>query len=668
MSGTKSGNGSASAARPSDPKRDDDDDAIEVDLIPGASSAARDDAGQSATGATPPSPTSSRAATVDPKERRMAKLRHRAKTMDPPVLSFYGAQPVPLPQRFASIKQKLVTGHEEALQASWTRLIAALREETAFIAEHGTKLIPAIAFDDIGDRAAVDAFKASLKRFGVGIVRGVVAQENIDRWLAETQRYLETKHDIKSPTMQDPTCFDFFWSPAQVRARAHPHVLQAMKFAMSLWDTNDDDRMATRFPISYADRIRIHVPGAEPSAEEAAEAAATSGTLIAQIDAGSLERWEPDGYGRGGTYDRVFAGDWETYDPWDPTGRITASTDLYNGAGACSIFRMFQGILPLTAIRPGMVRLLPSPKLAAAYFLLRPFFSPKNPPPELREDAPPEEWQAFLAPENWELDKEQTTIIHGAVPGHAQRVTELWHPHLNLKESLVTPPELHPGDYIIWHCDTPYTIASGPTPSQPASPTATGASASANEPPAAGANSDPVLPDLMDKSGPPLMVYAPTCPLTQTNALYLARQRKAFLRGHPGPDFDLTGSGLGSEAPHLGRLGESEIREEGGVQGLRAMGMAPWDLTRIDPIVASPKLAKADIKDGATPASAGKTAGGDDSADKMDVDPAEDAAVDESKPSQAEAELVRLANIILFPDKYEFYMPTRVSTPDGKAA
>jgi hypothetical protein len=155
------------------------------------------------------------------------------------------------------------------------------------------------------------------------------------------------------------------------------------------------------------------------------------------------------------------------------------------------------------------------------------------------------------------------------------------------------------------------------------------------------------------------MVYAPACPLTQTNALYLARQRKAFQRGHPGPDFDTTGTGLGTEAPHVGRLGEKEIREVGGVEGLRAMGLAPWD---------------SGSSSSKKKAAAAETSGGD----KMDVDegdgdaekPVSSSASSISGPpgpalSPAESELVRLANIILFPDKYEFYMATRHSTPDG---
>ncbi|EJT71060.1 hypothetical protein GGTG_12081 [Gaeumannomyces tritici R3-111a-1] len=695
------------------------------------------------------------------KERRLAKLRRRAakKAMEPPVLSFYGAKPVPLPSRFATVKRNLIDGHEDAVAASWGRLLDALGREMAAIRAKSSSLelmMGAIDFADIDQPARVAEFSALLKRFGVGVVRGVVPQSDTKRWVDETRRYLETKHDIKPPPPQDPTCFDFFWTPAQIRARAHPHVLRAMKFAMSLWDCESDDRMATRFPINYADRLRIHVnihaatsspsdptpaapmslsspagPAAgtakEPPSDREGSSAATpdpaatgkksngagagagsssspvqpeahvvevaaaaaaasaavaaaataSGTqpIIAQVDGGSLERWEPDGYGRSGTYDSIFRGDWESYDPWDPTGRISATSDLYNGAGACSIFRMFQGLVALTQVQPGMIRLLPSPKLVTAYFLLRPFFSPKTPPPPPGNQEGPE-WDAFLAADNWVLDKEQSTIIHGAVPGHAQRVTELWHPHLDLKRTLVTPPNLQAGDYIIWHCETAYTITSS-IDSRPSTPGGAGGEAADKAAASLAATAAAAAAAVAAAVDAPrherFMVYAPACPLTQTNALYLARQRKAFQRGHPGPDFDTTGTGLGTEAPHIDRLGEKEIRDVGGVEALRAMGLAPWDSgTGSSRKRKATEPAPGDSMD----VDSAKKAE-DEPAVKMEVDePAEEKPVSSSASSSssagtplalspAEAELVRLANIILFPDKYEFYMATRHSTPDG---
>ncbi|EFQ35501.1 hypothetical protein CGRA01v4_00033 [Colletotrichum graminicola] len=541
------------------------------------------------------------------------------KSMEPPVVSFYGAEPIPLPSRFAGVKKRLIAGHEAAVEASWRRLLDALRTEIADIQDRGSELIPSINFTDINDPVRVEAFAHRLRRYGVAVIRGVVSPNDARGWVQETHEYLDKNREFKPPALHDPTCIDLFWTPVQVRARAHPNMLRAQKFAMSFWESTDDLHI-TRAPVSYADRLRIHNDklGAvgQRSGNSAADSlsATASSTVIAQIDSGSLERWEPDGYGRGGTYEAVFRGDWESYDPWDPAGRVGATTDLYNGEGACSVFRMFQGILALTKVEQGMVRVLPSPKLVAAYFLLRPFFSPKRGPPEQPDGGKADQWAAYLDASNWALDPEPNTIIHGAVPGHAQRLTERWHPHLHLRRSLVSLPSLRAGDYVIWHCDQAYSIITGGT--------------RLGVPQALQNESNELS----------LLTYTPVCPLTQTNALFLARQRKAFQTGQPGPDFDTLG-GLGSEASHQDRPGAREVEEYGGVDGLRAMGLAPYD---VEPAGAPPKHA-----------------------DAMDVDNEDNEGVRNRTKTEAETELLRLANIILFPSRYDFYIPTSGTRGSG---
>ncbi|KAK2041723.1 hypothetical protein LZ31DRAFT_383670 [Colletotrichum somersetense] len=482
-----------------------------------------------------PAPAAAAAAAASAVAAAAASRKVFPKSMEPPVVSFYGAEPIPLPSRFAGVKKRLIAGHEAAVEASWHRLLDALRTEIAEIQDRGSELIPSINFTDINDPVRVEAFAHRLRRYGVAVIRGVVSPADARSWVQETHEYLDKNREFKPPALHDPTCIDLFWTPVQVRARAHPNMLRAQKFAMSFWESTDDLHI-TRAPVSYADRLRIHndklgAVGQQQSGNSAADSLITtaSSTVIAQIDSGSLERWEPDGYGRGGTYEAVFRGDWESYDPWDPAGRVGATTDLYNGEGACSIFRMFQGILALTKVEQGMVRVLPSPKLVAAYFLLRPFFSPRRGPPEQPDGGKADQWAAYLDASNWALDPEPNTIIHGAVPGHAQRLTERWHPHLHLRRSLVSLPSLQAGDYVIWHCDQAYSIITGGT--------------RLGVPQALQQNESNELS---------LLTYTPVCPLTQTNALFLARQRKAFQTGQPGPDFD-TLSGLGSEASHQDR-------------------------------------------------------------------------------------------------------------------
>ncbi|OAQ82485.1 hypothetical protein VFPBJ_05069 [Purpureocillium lilacinum] len=541
-------------------------------------------------------------------------------------LSLWGPDPVPLPPRFARIKRALIAGHETAIEASWARLLAALRHDVEHIEMLGAHLVPSVEFADLADPAQTQRFGRDLRRYGVGVVRKVLPRDVADDAVRDTVRYLDarrpqprqqqegdapmtdanaaadaaaaaaTAHTSFRAPRQDPTCFDCFWTPAQVRSRAHPNVRRAQRFMMGLWEPDARDRIAPHLPITYADRIRVHGGGfdtdaggtstpppapsdsaagaagpegqsqflAPQSADDWINALQSSAGIIAQVDNGSLERWEPDGYGRGGAYDHVFAGRWEDHDPWAGAAqRASSTTDLYNGYGACTVFRMFQGLLALSTIEPGTLRLMPSPRLATAYYLLRPFFAPRTPPPEERHGPA---WEAYLAPNNWELQREPDTTIHGAVPGHAQRVTERWHPHLCLRSSLVTLPTLQPGDYIFWHPDLPYHISSNGIGSRPPGTVAAAGGGAGGSAGSAADGSDDVR----------MLVYIPAAPLTQTGALYLARQRRAFQRGHPGPDFDSSGKGVVAEDSEQ-RPREDEVERVGGKEALRAMGLLPWE-------------------------------------------------------------------------------------------
>jgi hypothetical protein len=64
-------------------------------------------------------------------------------------------------------------------------------------------------------------------------------------------------------------------------------------------------------------------------------------------------------------------------------------------------------------------------------------------------------------------------------------------------------------------------------------------------------------------------MYIPVCPVTDTNARYLARQREAFLAGTPGPDF---GGGKG-ESEHIGRPTDTDLSSWTDGEGVGAMGL-----------------------------------------------------------------------------------------------
>jgi hypothetical protein len=431
--------------------------------------------------------------------------------------------PPPLPPRFAQIKQGLIAGRENAIADSWERLLVALRAEIALIEVTKSDIIPTMDFADLEDRNRVAEFSAKLKKRGAAIIRQVVPPEDVKEWKEETDEYLSSNPATKAWPTRDPHLMGIYWTPAQVRGRGHPNVLAAQKFVMSLWHSNDRDaRVASNFPVSYADRLRVRTPGE------------STWHLNAHIDGGSVERWEPDGYGRAGTYRAIWDGHWEDYDPWESSSRLKVTSDLYNGAGSCSMFRMFQGWLSMSPVDPseGTLLLCPMLRLATAYFLLRPFFSPR-----VSRAASPSA-AAFLARDNWSLDFSQSSVLQGAVPSYTQELNSVLHPHLQLDKSLVRIPRVEPGDYVLWHPDMVYGV-------------------------------DRVTPG----TEPATIMYVPACPLTQTNALYLARQRKSFLLGEPSPDF---GGGRG-EATHHGRPGTQDVSDAGGDEALCAMGLMPFE-------------------------------------------------------------------------------------------
>lgn len=338
------------------------------------------------------------------------------------------------------------------------------------------------------------------------MIRNVIPRKEARGWKNRVEEYVAAnKERVKAFPPDSPAVFELYWTPSQAEARAHPNMLETQRFLQRLWHSSDPaTRISTRYPLTYADRLRIRQPGDGKF------------SLGPHVDGGSLERWEDPEYSR--VYTKILEGKWEEYDPWDAKHRVSAKMDLYNGAGACSMLRFFQGWLSMSNTGPGEGSLHVCPMLiqSTAYTILRPFFDAKTLQPNLDATFP------------------------GSVPGACQEYNPVTHPHLELDTTMVSVPEVEPGDYVAWHCDSLHSV------------------------------------DKEHKgNGDSSVLYIPATPMCEMNVDYLLKQRNAALAYSP--PWDFPGAGGPGEAGFKGALDWSSVNSD----GLRAMGMGakPWEVT-----------------------------------------------------------------------------------------
>lgn len=182
------------------------------------------------------------------------------------------------------------------------------------------------------------------------------------------------------------------------------------------------------------------------------------------------------------------------------------------------MLRFFQGWLSMSNTGPGEGSLHVCPMLiqSTAYTILRPFFDAKTLQPNLDATFP------------------------GSVPGACQEYNPVTHPHLELDTTMVSVPEVEPGDYVAWHCDSLHSV------------------------------------DKEHKgNGDSSVLYIPATPMCEMNVDYLLKQRNAALAYSP--PWDFPGAGGPGEAGFKGALDWSSVNSD----GLRAMGMGakPWEVT-----------------------------------------------------------------------------------------
>lgn len=231
-------------------------------------------------------------------------------------VSLSGAARPPLPRRFLDLKKTLVSGHEDRVIDSWNRLLAELKRENKIIARGGPGIIPSLDFQDLD--TDLTKLRGELEKRGVAVIRGVLPEDEARSFKGEIEEYVRQNPQTKGTTIviakhillsdskpafppHDPQVYELYWSAPQLRARAHPNMLKVQAALMKLWRTsNPESPISISQPLSYADRLRIRQPGDANFA------------LGPHIDGGSVERWELNGYGRGGVYNKIFEGSWKS--------------------------------------------------------------------------------------------------------------------------------------------------------------------------------------------------------------------------------------------------------------------------------------------------------------------------------------------------------------------
>ncbi|KAJ5995079.1 hypothetical protein N7481_002056 [Penicillium waksmanii] len=415
-------------------------------------------------------------------------------------------QPEPLPPRFRDLKTRLFEKNEKALTESWQRLLPSLEEEVDKIKTKGSDIIPSVEYADVVAGKVPEATMKEIRHRGTVVIRNVVPRKEARDYKNRIQEYVAANKDrVKAFPAESPAVYELYWTPSQAEARAHPNVLDSQRFLQRLWHSSDPKtKVSTSNPLTYGDRLRIRDPGDAKF------------TLGPHIDGGSLERWEDPEYSS--VYKQILEGNWEAYDPWDAKHRLGAKMDLYNGAGACSMLRFFQGWLSMSETAPGegSLHVCPMIRHSTAYTILRPFFDVQTQQPNLDNTFP------------------------GSVPGACQEYNPVTHPQLELESTMVPVPKVEPGDFVAWHCDMLHSV---------------------------------------DKehrgAGDSSVLYIPATPLCDMNIDYLKKQRQAAL--DYSPPWDFPGAGGAGERGFNGALQWSSLNAEG--QRAMGLGSKPWEIT-----------------------------------------------------------------------------------------
>lgn len=103
--------------------------------------------------------------------------------------SLSGTAVAPLPQRFLDLKRKLIQNNEEAVIASWKRLLSKLKVENEIVAREGPNAVPSVNFESLDSDLAV--LGSHIKERGVAVIRGVVPEDEARGYKSEIEDYVK---------------------------------------------------------------------------------------------------------------------------------------------------------------------------------------------------------------------------------------------------------------------------------------------------------------------------------------------------------------------------------------------------------------------------------------------------------------------------------------------
>lgn len=177
-----------------------------------------------------------------------------------------------------SLKHKLqnelypsTLGNKEKLNKTWDDIRLSLESEYEYIQNNKSNMIPVIDMKRILNSKSIEGLSSSfigdvIKKVGVFIITNVIDDKLILEWKEELKEYIDlnTKtngHKLYGSPPDNPQVYEIYWSKPQIKARQHPNLVKAIRFANHLWSFNKNSNNVVDVPVMYVDRLRIREPG-----------------------------------------------------------------------------------------------------------------------------------------------------------------------------------------------------------------------------------------------------------------------------------------------------------------------------------------------------------------------------------------------------------------------